>query len=296
MSWMSIDHATTYRYRVPVRFARHRLLLRPREGHDIRVEKMSLEIQPRASLEWSRDVFGNSVADVHFHEKSDLLRIRSRVLLRQTRDPLSQRAHLSKTPLYPMIYEPEEEIFAAAYRETIYPEDLATVKAWVDQTIDTDLCDGAESVAALVNEAVHEAVRYTRREEHGVLSPAETLEGGSGSCRDQSTLLLEALRLLGFPARFVSGYLDCQASEAGRASTHAWAEVYLPGTGWIGFDPTLNERTSSRHVVVGVSNHPQGVMPIVGSFFGRVGDFIDLRVAVKTERLDEDPELTLVAE
>jgi transglutaminase-like putative cysteine protease len=150
----------------------------------------------------------------------------------------------------------------------------------------------AESVVALVNRKVHEAIRYNRREAKGVQTPAETLREGTGSCRDMATLLLEALRLLGFSARFVSGYLDCRASEAGRASTHAWAEAYFPEVGWLGFDPTSGLATSAKHVVVGVSNHPRGVMPISGSFFGEPEEYLGMEVTVSTERFEQRPEAT----
>ena len=104
-----------------------------------------------------------------------------------------------------------------------------------------------------------------------------------------ATLMLEALRTLGLPARFASGYLDCAASEAGRASTHAWAEAYLPEIGWTGYDPTLGEATSGQHVVVGVSNHPRGVMPVSGTFYDRQNAYLGLQVAVQTERLPAPP-------
>ena len=106
-------------------------------------------------------------------------------------------------------------------------------------------------------------------------SPAETLALGSGSCRDMATLMMDAARSLGFAARFASGYLDCPASEAGRASMHAWAEIYLPTLGWRGYDPTLGEPTSLKHLVVGVSNHPRGVMPVSGMFTGASSDYVE---------------------
>jgi transglutaminase-like putative cysteine protease len=100
-----------------------------------------------------------------------------------------------------------------------------------------------------------------------------------------ATLMLEALRTLGLPARFASGYLDCSASQEGHASTHAWAEAYLPDIGWTGYDPMLGEATSERHIVVGVSNHPRGVMPVTGTFFDNDGSFLEMTVSVQTERI-----------
>jgi transglutaminase-like putative cysteine protease len=121
-----------------------------------------------------------------------------------------------------------------------------------------------------------------------VQSPAETLRLASGSCRDMATLMMEAGRVLGYATRFASGYLDCAASIAGRASTHAWTEFYLPALGWRGFDPTLGEPTSLKHVVTGVSNHPRGVMPVSGKFTGSSSDCLEMIVQVTTEQLSNE--------
>lgn len=288
MSWFQINHETIYRYSEPVRFADHRLVLRPREGHDIRVEEMRLTISPEFDIEWSRDVFGNSVATVRLLDEADELLIRSECVIHQTSDfPAVERPHADPIP-YPLAYDDREIVVADAYRRTTFPDDLDAVRDWVEK-IDISACESADAVVDVVNQAVRSAIGYNRREERGVQSPTETLELGTGSCRDLSTLLLEVLRVLGFPARFASGYLDCRASEAGRASTHAWAEAYLPEIGWIGVDPTIGDRTSTRHVVVGVSNHPRGVMPITGSFFGERAKYLGMTVAVQTERLTEPP-------
>jgi transglutaminase-like putative cysteine protease len=145
----------------------------------------------------------------------------------------------------------------------------------------------AESVMFQLGALVHRGVKYQRRSAKGVQTPAETLTLASGSCRDMATLMMDAARLLGFAARFASGYLDCRASEAGRASMHAWAEIYLPTLGWRGYDPTLGEPTSLKHLVVGVSNHPRGVMPISGMFTGASSDYVEMTAQVKIEKLGE---------
>jgi transglutaminase-like putative cysteine protease len=119
----------------------------------------------------------------------------------------------------------------------------------------------------------------------GVQNPAKTLELASGSCRDMATLMMDAARVLGIAARFASGYLDCPASEAGRASMRAWTEFYLPALGWRGYDPTIGEPTSLKHVTTGVSNHPRGVMPVSGMFVGASSDYRELVVQVTTEKL-----------
>ena len=289
MSWLCIIHETTYRYKKAVSFGPHRLVLRPREGHDVRVEEMRLTITPEFELEWSRDLFGNSVATIHLLHPAETLTIRSEVLLQQT-TPFPLRSARPAQPVpFPMRFSGFEASAAAAYQTTTFPEDVGQVQAWMAAACPLGNLQTAEEVVVAVGRAIRQAIKYRRRETKGVQSPAATLDEGTGSCRDLATLMLEALRILGFPARFASGYLDCAASEAGRASTHAWAEAYLPEIGWTGFDPTLGETTSGKHVVVGVSNHPRGVMPISGSFYGDQLSYETMTVAVKTERLAQSP-------
>ena len=288
MSRLRIHHETIYCYRKPVSFGPHRLILRPREGHDIRVEEMTLQIEPDFDLDWSRDVFGNSVATIHLLQAAKELRIQNDVVLRQTAPfPLSNDRP-GKPSAFPLEYSPFERAIAAAYQASVFPGDIPDVKEWVAAQIEVSHGETAESVVAALNRRVRESVAYARRETKGVQTPAETLRKKSGSCSDMATLLLEALRTLGFPARFASGYLHCLASEAGHASTHAWAEVYLPETGWAGYDATTGEPTSANHVVTGVSNHPRGVMPITGSFFGDSKNYVEMKVRVQTERMDDE--------
>jgi transglutaminase-like putative cysteine protease len=289
MSWLRIIHETTYRYNTDVRFGAHRLVLRPREGHDVQVKDMRLEISPQFELKWSRDVFGNSVATAYFLSPAEQLTIRSEVLLQQTAPfPFRSAAPPPHVP-YPVEFSDLESVVASSYLATTFPNDVAPVKQWIASAIDLGAVKGAEEAVASVARAIRTAIRYRRRDEKGVQTPTETLAAASGSCRDMATLMLEALRVIGLPARFASGYLDCAASEAGRASTHAWAEAYLPEIGWTGYDPTLGEATSGNHVVTGVSNHPRGVMPISGTFFGKKESYLGMTVAVQTERLAEAP-------
>jgi transglutaminase-like putative cysteine protease len=289
MSWLRIAHETTYRYKSEVRFGPHRLVLRPREGHDVRVEEMRLEISPEFELEWSRDVFGNSVATIHFLSAANELRIRSEVLLQQT-TPFPLRAVRAPVHVpFPVTFSEYESAVAAAYLATTYSDDVGKVREWIASAIDLAKTTDATEVVAIVGRAVRERIKYRRREEKGVQSPTDTITQGSGSCRDLATLTLEVLRAVGLPARFASGYLDCAASEAGRASTHAWAEAYLPEIGWTGYDPTLGEPTSGKHVVTGVSNHPRGVMPVSGTFFDEQKSYLGMTVTVQTERFAARP-------
>ncbi len=285
MNWLRIIHETDYRYSTVVRFGTHRLVLRPREGHDVQVKDMRLEISPEFDLKWTRDVFGNSVATADFLSPADRLTIRSEVLLQQTeRFPLRSGRSATSVP-FPARYSDLELAVVLAYQATTFPQDVGRVKQWVDSVMNLRAVASAEDAVATVARTIRDTIQYRRRDAKGVQTPSETLSAGSGSCRDMATLMLESLRVIGLPARFASGYLDCAASEAGGASTHAWAEAYLPEIGWTGYDPMLGVPTSGRHVVTGVSHHPRGVMPIVGTFFGLESSFLGMTVAVQTERL-----------
>jgi transglutaminase-like putative cysteine protease len=167
---------------------------------------------------------------------------------------------------------------------TTYPTDVAKVKEWSGTTVDPAVAYDAEEIVASLARRIRKTIKYRQRETKGVQSPSQTLSAGSGSCRDMATLMLEALRSLGFPARFASGYLVGSASQAGHASTHAWAEAYLPSVGWIGYDPMLGEATSGNHIVVGVSNHPRGVMPVSGTYFDEHSSYLGMKAAVQTKR------------
>ncbi len=290
MSRLHITHDTIYRYRTPVRFEPHRLVLRPREGHDVDVAAMTIDVKPDFELSWSRDVFGNSIATLKLTSPSDMLHIRSEVLLDRPAD--QARRHPYVRPIdYPVTYEPLEHSMAAAYLAASFPEDDADVRAFVFETLSFARRGDVSDVLPLLNSAIYHRFGYRRREEKGVQTPSRTLKLGSGSCRDKATLFMECARVLGIASRFASGYLDCPASEAGRAATHAWAEAYLPENGWCGFDPTLGETTSHKHVVVGVCNHPRGVMPVSGRFTGDASAFIGLQVAVQVVKTSSDATL-----
>lgn len=285
-----IEHVTRYDYHRPVEFGRHRLVLRPREGHDVRVEDMRLVISPAHRLEWIRDIFGNSIAIVDFTEQASQLEITSDVVVERW-PPLPQDDSQEPwTVPFPVEYAPLETTITAAYQSTTYPEDVAAIRHWCQHELPLpSQVENAEAVIAQLGSLTHRVIKYQRRNEKGVRSPAETLTLGTGSCRDLATLMMEAARLLGFAARFVSGYLDCPASEVGRAAMHAWTEIYLPTLGWRGYDPTLGEPTSHKHLAAGVSNHPRGVMPVSGMFTGASSDYIAMSASVKIEKLGGSP-------
>ena len=276
-------HETRYTYSRPVSFTPHRLVLRPREGHDVQLETMSLETFPASTIRWYRDILDNSVAIAEFTESAAELTIRSEFIIE-----LPPPETGNQPPLY-VVYPPQvagiDELVTVPYRQFTYPPEVDRLRRWFASN---GLSPAAGIQRPIFDELaglIFRTIRYNRREEHGVQSPVTTLDLASGSCRDMAVLLIETTRAMGFPARFVSGYLESKNSKVGRGSTHAWAEIYLPDLGWTGYDPSIGSRIGPGHVAVGVSHHPRGVMPVTGGFKGYAGVSSSLVVTISTKRL-----------
>ncbi len=211
MFGLHIRHSTTYRYGAPVAFGRHRLVLRPREGHDLRILVMHLEIEPAHRVTWARDVHGNSLALVDFEAASERLQITSDVTIeRQAYFPV-KRLHEPALVGWPVEYPVEELAVVNAYRTLSFPDDGALVKAWLDARL-VARNDDAEGMLLELCTLLHQTLQYQRRSARGVQTPLQTMHGGSGSCRDMATLMMDAARLLGLASRFASGYLHGAAS------------------------------------------------------------------------------------
>lgn len=281
---LHIEHTTTYAYMRPVQLERHRLVLRPREGHDLRIERIHLRLEPVHRLQWVRDVFGNSIALVDWLEPSAQLRIVNDVVVERVSPFPARDLHEPWRVPFPPRYDALEAAVTAVYATPSYLEDASAVQTWLGQAPAPNPDDAEGTILALCQH-VFSTVKYQRRAEKGVQSPAQTLALKTGSCRDMATLMMEASRVWGVAARFASGYFHCAASMAGHGSTHAWTEVYLPSLGWRGFDPTLGDVISPSHIVVGVSSHPRGVMPISGSFVGTAADYRNMHVSVTTREV-----------
>ncbi|NTV10417.1 MAG: transglutaminase family protein [Zoogloea sp.] len=271
MRRLDIHHVTEYRFPSPVQLLPHRLLLRPRESHTLRVSSSTLAIQPAHTLRWRRDALDNSVAVVSFPAPSQNLRIVSKVAVEVYEDTPLDFLVEDYAVTYPFDYAKEEQPDLAAFRQSVYAQDSAAVSQWL---AGLGCLQGRTETFVLLdrmNRDIAGRFRYQVREEAGVHTPALTLSSRSGSCRDFAALFMEGCRHLGLASRFVSGYLDVSASVAGNASTHAWAEVYLPGPGWKGFDPTSGALTGNQHIPVAVARHPEAVPPVAGSFVGPAG-------------------------
>ncbi len=285
LSRLHIRHRTTYRYSGPVRFGMHQLVLRPHEGHRFTVYRQDLRIEPEATITWRVDVHGNHVAYASIAGAADRLCIENNVTVDVIEDPPPESPEpLPEEPPLPAAWLQTEEPLVTAYQKPVWPEQRETLKAWLRTLPEIDPAAGALDVAQGLISAIRRSIRYLRRPEFGVQSPGETLEIGTGSCRDLATVALEAARALGLPARFVSGYLQSEVSAAGRGSTHAWVEFYCPSSGWLGFDPTVGRRVGPSHIATGLSGHPRGVMPISGTFAGGSSRSLGMKVEVTIRR------------
>jgi transglutaminase-like putative cysteine protease len=275
-----IQHQTVYRYVERVAFGPHRLMLRPREGHDIHVEKLILEISPSHRIRWIRDVYGNSIAVVDFIESASELSVYSEAVLdHDETNPFDFQIE-PQAFRYPFVYDRETALELSVLLQPAYPDDTPAVREWMRQFWQQGHTTETLAMLQQMNGQISHGFQYQVRHEPGVQPPALTLARASGSCRDFATLFIEACRCLGLGARFVSGYI---LSGSAGASTHAWAEAYLPGGGWKGFDPTLGLLTTAQHVAVAVSRHPENATPIAGSYLGPTNApaFVDVSVQVQ---------------
>ncbi len=276
-------HETCYSYSQPVRFLPHRLVLRPREGHEVRLHSMTLTTSPECKLRWHRDLLDNSIAYAEFQQSASELRIRSEFTV--SMPPVPETGQAPILVPYPAHIAGIEQMVATPYLQYIYPPEIAQLRQWFTASGLAPATDKPSAIFDNLAALIHRMVLYNRREEAGVQSPLETLGLASGSCRDMAVLMIETSRSLGFPARFVSGYMETRNSQVGRGSTHAWAEIFLPDHGWAGFDPSIGKRVGPGHIAVGVSHHPRGVMPISGGYNAAAGVGSLLKIKITTERL-----------
>jgi transglutaminase-like putative cysteine protease len=280
MQRFKILHRTYYNFSAVVQLGPHTLRLRPRGGHDLRIESSSLTITPPATLRWQRDVEDNSVAIATFDTPTNQLIIESEVLIQQHNQAPLDFLVADYATNYPFAYTPEDRIMLAPYMDSSATDTPALLSEWVAKLIQAGEQIQTYSLLQRLAGRIQQTLSYRIREEPGVQPSIETLAGGTGSCRDFANLFMEAARLLGLASRFVSGYLHTPPSPVNFGATHAWAEVYLPGAGWKGFDPTIGEIVGADHITVAVARLPESVPPVEGSFVGPPGASLDVGVWV----------------
>jgi len=284
MKVLTVHHSTIYRYARPVAFGQHRLMLRPRDSHDLRLVGAELTLSPPGAARWVHDVFGNSVALVDFAQSAAELSIVSSLSLERYALARLEFQMDPEAELYPFVYSSDDRTDLGRLLERHYPDPRGVVEEWAKQFAPMRP-SGTLNVLAGINKAIHDSFAYTARDDEGAQSPIETIEAGRGSCRDFALLFIEAARSLGFGARFVSGYLydpalDGGAAVQGAGTTHAWAEVYLPGAGWVEYDPTNGVVAGENLIRVAVTRDAGQAVPIAGTFNGEAADYLGMQVEV----------------
>jgi transglutaminase-like putative cysteine protease len=286
MSFLTVRHSTIYRYREPVGLGEHRMMFRPRASHDLRLIQTNLIISPQPKhLRWLHDPFDNSVAVAAFEGTTCELRFESVVTLEHFETTMPEYPVEEYARTYPFRYSDED--FPNLERALFRHCPVQSVSQWALQFLDPSDTTETMKILRAMTHGIRAQFIYTRRIEKGVQTPEETLRHRRGSCRDFAVLMIDAARSLGIASRFVSGYIYVpnksvpnKSGIAGGGHTHAWMQAYLPGAGWIDFDPT-NSIVGNRNLIrVAVAWDPDQVLPLWGTYMGPAGAFLGMDVAV----------------
>ncbi len=284
MPFLTVRHTTTYRYRQPVAFGEHRVMFRPRDSWDQRLLHASLSITPEpASRHWTHDVFGNCVATIRFAGRSTVLRFESLIELEHSAMHMLDFSIADHAQHYPFCYDQEDMPDLLRSMERQYPDRNNELADWALSFTKPVRTIRTVELLARLTKAIRWDFTYVRREEMGIQPPLQTLKLRSGSCRDFALLMMEALRALGFASRFVSGYLYVPTDDdetSGGGSTHAWVQVYVPGGGWMEFDPTNGIEGNHNLIRVAIARDPAQAVPLWGTYTGFPADSLGLTVEV----------------
>jgi transglutaminase-like putative cysteine protease len=231
---------------------------------------------------------------VDFAERTRLLKFESIIRLEHTPENAPDFRIEDYARSHPFTYSDDELPDLAAYVRRHHPED--GVDEWLSKFVTTGVSRPTGQLLMTLNEAIAEGFSYKRRASRGTQTPGETIQSQQGTCRDFALLMMEAARSLGFAARFVTGYVYVSdrdgALRLGGGSTHAWCQVYVPGSGWVEFDPT-NGIVGNRDLIrVGVARTPQQAIPLSGSYWGDAEDELGMEVSVNVKTEGGSPRLS----
>src|SRR6516162_2908647 len=286
MTILTVRHVTVYRYRQPVAFGEHRMMFRPRDSYDQRLIDSRLVITPEpVGIRWIHDPFGNCVAFARFETAACELRFESTIRVEHYTSNVPDFQTEPRAKTYPFIYSADEMPDLITSISRGYPDPNGEIDRWVRKFLRAGRETPTGALLMTLTQATKESFTYTRRSEHGTQDPIATLRVGRGSCRDFALLMMEAVRSLGLAARFVSGYLHVGPEEhayyVGGGSTHAWCQVYLPGAGWVEFDPTNGIVGNQDLIRVAVARDPSQAVPLSGYWHGAASNYLGMTVEVK---------------
>ena len=285
MTSFTVRHITSYRYHQPVGFGEHRLMFRPRDSFDQTLLDARLIVDPKpAYVRWVHDVFGNCIALVGIEGRARALTFETLIHVDHTPHAAIELMIDDSARTYPFSYDAEEVVDLERTIERHYPDPDGEVARFAKRFVSVGRPTATGHLLMTMCFAIRESFRYARRFEQGVQTPAQTLSLRRGTCRDFALLMMEAARSLGFAARFVTGYIYVPDRDGsitlGGGSTHAWCQIYLPGAGWVEFDPT-NGIVGNRDLIrVGVARDPRQAVPLSGSYDGEAQDFDSMSVQV----------------
>lgn len=255
-------------------------MLRPRESRDLRLISSEITTWPAATLSWAQDVFGNAIATATFEDQASSLIVESASTLELSSMPWPVFPIAARAIQFPFTYSPDERTDLGALLIPQHPDPMGRLSAWATSFVRSNPTDTLALLKDL-NAGISGTASYQQREGEGTQSPLNTLDVGRGSCRDFAVLFVEAVRTLGFGARIVSGYLFAPPQQGIGGTTHAWAEVFVPGAGWISFDPTNRQTGGFNLIPVAVARDLSQAMPVSGTFTGAGNDAARLIVDVR---------------
>ncbi len=279
---LRISYETVYRYAEPVQFSPHDLRIIPRSDAFVQLRALKFDTQPEATLRFSHDVFDNQIASLFFSGASETLAVRMNADVELAKKNPFDFILAAEAVELPFTSRRESAALFAGRRS----RGAIALPNWRAPT--TSARRGTVETLVELTRAIHGCIDYERREEGPARSPRETLRRGRGACRDVAVLLAEILRSLGLAARIVSGYLR-EADEAihrAERSLHAWAEVFLPGAGWVGLDPTNGIFCDDNFIAAAVGLQPAHVTPISGSFYHQQNIAAEMTSRVELINLD----------
>ncbi|MFZ0147337.1 MAG: transglutaminase family protein [Xanthobacteraceae bacterium] len=288
MPILSIRHVTTYHYNKPIAFGEHRMMLRPRDDGDQKVLESEIKIVPAPlRLTWSLDIFGNHVAIAHFDDRAAELCFVSNIRLDHAPTGFDEADIEESARFYPFAYAAED--WLELKRFTQPPAARREIDRWSAAFFGENGAVGTHELLVGMTHAIRRSFKHVSRHQSGVQDPVRTLELGSGSCRDLAVLMIAALRSRGIAARFVSGYVhlaDDDDDDVVGGNMHAWVQVYVPGPGWVDFDPSGGVVGNQNLIRVAVAHHPREAIPLQGTWYGSASDHLAINVAVKVKIAD----------